>query len=172
MSENTNQSKWDRFLRKRHTGKLVSLLNAAVYSIASFFAIDFIKGMISSKETINQSIGIVLLLLFSGLLVWIRDLITDVLDMQSPVNKERDEHNKTKEELKVSNKDLENCRRAMHAIRSQLTNTMMKEPDDGDKLKKITEVLMKINSDLFVNNVSEPSDGDIQKDYMSLFGAG
>ncbi len=172
MSGNENQSKWDNFLRKRHTGKLVSLLNAALYSIASFFAIDFIKGMISSEDKISQSTGVVLLLLFSGLLVWLRDLVTDVLDMQSPVNKERYEHNKTKKELETSNKELEDCRRAIHAIRSNLTNTMMKEPDDVGKLRKITEVLMKINSNLFVNNVAEPSGGDIQKDYMSMFGAG
>lgn len=169
MPDNNGKNKWDKFLRFKHTGKLVAIVNAAIYSVISYFVITYLKGMISSEDKTNQSLGVVFLLLFVGILGWFRDMITDTLDMQSPANKERDEHLKTKNELDIKKSELEDCRRIIHAIRSNITNTIMQEPDDKEKIQKIVGMMVKINSDTSVNNVTEVENGAIQKDYLSLF---
>lgn len=171
MSSNDKESFCLRVLRKKHTGKLISILNTAIYSLVSYFAISALKRLITSTDAKEQSIGIILLLLFVGALGWARDLITDTADMQSPANKERDDHKKTKTALNKSEADLAECRRIIHAIRSNITNTIMQEPSDEDKIQKIIGMMVKINKDSSVNNVTEASGGDIQKDYLSLFSA-
>lgn len=169
MSNNNEHSKFKKLLRLKHTGKLVALLNTAVYGVISYFSINVLKGMIGSSDKTNQSIGVVMLILLAGALGWFRDLITDTMDMQSPANKERDEHKRTKGELEKSKHDLAECRRIIHAIRSNITNTIMLEPDDKEKIQKIVGMMVKINKDLAVNNVAETSKSDVQKDYMDLF---
>lgn len=165
----TENNKWNKFLRLKHTGKLIALINTAIYGAISYYAIAYLKGMISSEDRTNQSLGLIFLFLFIGILGWLRDMITDTLDMQSPANKERDEHLKTKKELDIKKSQLDDCRRMIHAIRSNITNTIMQEPDDAEKMKKIVGMMVKINSDTSVNNVTEVGDSVIQRDYLSLF---
>ena len=171
MSDEKEQGKWEKFLRLKHTGKLVSLINTAIYSAISYFVINILKNMNGSQDKTSQSIGVILLVLFVGTLGWLRDLITDTIDMQSPANKERDEHKKTREQLKRSEEELSECRRIIHAIRSNITNTIMQEPDDKEKVQKIVGMMVKINEDSSVNNVTGVTNGAIQKDYLALFRA-
>ena len=163
------KSKINSFLRLRHTGKLIGIINTAIYSALSYFGIMWLKKMIASDDGTQQSMGIILLFLSVGILVWGRDLITDTIDMQSPANKERDEHKKTKDKLERSQSDLSECRKIIHAIRSNITNTIMHEPTEEAKLKGITGIMMKINADLAVNNVSDFPKDNIQNDYILLF---
>ena len=170
MSDNNEYGGFEKLLRFKHTGKLVALINTAIYSVVSYFVINFIKGMIGSQDKTNQSLGIILLVLFVGALGCLRDLITDTLDMQSPANKERDDHKKTKDALDKSESELSECRRIIHAIRSNITNTIMQEPDDKERVSKIIGMMVKINADSSVNNVTETvSKGAVQKDYFALF---
>lgn len=171
MSDNSEHGGFEKFLRLKHTGKLVALINTAIYSFISYFVINYLKEMIGSQDKTSQSLGVIMLVLFVGALGWFRDFITDTIDMQSPANKERDEHKKTKFELDKSEKDLTECRRIIHAIRSNITNTIMQEPDDKEKIQKIVGMMVKINADSSVNNVAEASKGEVQKDYLSLFSA-
>lgn len=171
MSDNSDCGRFEKFLRLKHTGKLVALINTAIYSFISYFVINYLKGMIGSQDKTSQSLGVIMLVLFVGALGWFRDFVTDTVDMQSPANKERDEHKKTKGELKKSEHDLSECRRIIHAIRSNITNTIMQEPDDKERIQKIVGMMVKINTDSSVNNVAEVSKGEVQKDYLSLFSA-
>lgn len=169
---NTQKGWFEKFLRLKHTGKLIGLINTAIYSTISYFVFSILKTMISSKNVTYQSVGIILLLLFVGLLGWLRDLITDTIDKQSPANKERDEHEKTKIELNRVKEELSECRQIIHAIRSNITNTIMLEPDDKGKIEKIVAMMVKINIDSSVNNITIASEGKVQKDYIALFSAG
>lgn len=171
MSDNGNCGRFEKFLRLKHTGKLVALINTAIYSFISYFVINYLKGMIGSQDKTSQSLGVIMLVLFVGALGWFRDFITDTIDMQSPANKERDDHKKTKGELEKSESELTECRRIIHAIRSNITNTIMQEPDDKEKIQKIVGMMVKINTDTSVNNVAEVSKGEVQKDYLLLFSA-
>jgi len=169
VDDKKEQGRWERFLRLKHTGKLIAIVNTAIYSLASYFTISWLKEMIGSTDSAKQSIGIILLVAFIALLVWVRDLISDTIDKQSSVNKERDEHEKTKEKLKNTDGELIECRRMLHAIRSNISNTIMSEPTDEAKIQKITSIMMKINIDPSVNNIAENPNNGIQKDYIALF---
>lgn len=168
MVDKTKVHLCERLLRLKHTGRLIALINTAIYSAVSYFAVSWLKTMIGSKDGTDQSIGIILLFLVMGALVWFRDLITDTIDMQSSANKERDEHKKTKEKCDQLEKELIHSKVIIHAIKSNMTNTMLKEPTDADKISKINTLIIKMNNDLSVNNIIEPPVGIIQKDYLSL----
>lgn len=108
---------------------------------------------------------------------WLRDLITDVADMQCPANKERELHRKTKSDLsnlqtekEESDKERDKLRRMLHALKSNITNTIMNKENDSEALKKITDVMSKANIDNGMNNIVPPPSGDVEMDYMTLFG--
>lgn len=169
MPEDNKPGKMAAFLRLRHTGKLVALVNAGIYGLVSYYAITWLKAMIRSDDGALQSIGIVLLLLIVGILGWFRDFITDVADMQSYANKERDAHENTKNSLASTNEELLRCRKIIHAIRSGFSNTMMQRIDDQEKMDKIIIIIEKINQDYSVNNITEEDSTDANKDYRSIF---
>jgi cell shape-determining protein MreC len=179
MSQSSeNKSGWlVSLLEYRHTGKLVGLINTVLYSILSYYIISYLKSLISSKDATEQSVGIMLLLFSVGVISWLRDLITDVADMQCPANKERDAHRKTKEALsqlqkekEAAEKETEQIRRMLHALKSNITNTIMNKENDSEALKKITTVMSKANVDNGMNNIATPPSGEVEMDYMTLFG--
>lgn len=176
MSEN-NKSNWDAFLNLKHTGKFVALVNAALYGFLSYIVVGYVKDdLISSNDSFKITIGIILLILFVGLLSWLRDMITEEWDMQSSINKEKKSHLATKEKVSeleklVSAKEIiiEEKRKIIHAISCNLNNTILSADNVEALVGDIKKIMTKINTSKEANNLSDLPQAGVQSDYLSMF---
>jgi hypothetical protein len=176
MSEN-NKSAWTSFLNLKHTGKVVSLLNAALYSFLSYVAIAYIKdNLIYSNDSFKITLGIILLILLVGLLSWFRDMITEECDMQSSINKEKKSHLVTKERVSeleelVSAKEImiDEKRKIIHAISCNINNTILSSDNMEALVGDIKKIMTKVNISKEANNLSDLPNAGVQSDYLSMF---
>ncbi|MFC5704512.1 hypothetical protein [Aeromonas eucrenophila] len=164
-------------LHYKNTGKVVSLVITALYAVTSYYFMAFIKKSIDEKS-INTSLAIILILFVVGIINVIKDIATDELDMQSPANKEREAHNKTKEllskkesEIKGLDKLLTEKKEIIHALQSTLNNTLISKKDSEEVVDAIKDIMIKVNQNKNVNNIQniKSSKANPPQDYLSLF---
>ncbi|WP_142503522.1 MULTISPECIES: hypothetical protein [Enterobacteriaceae] len=176
MSEK-NKGAWENFLNLRHTGKIISLLNAALYSFLSYLVIGYVKKeFLLEQDAFKLSVGIILLVLFVGSLSWFRDMITEEWDMQAPINKERKNHEQTKEELetlkialRAKETIIDEKRKIIHAISCNLNNTILTNDNIESMVGDIKTIMTKINISKEANNLSDLPSAGAQSDYLSMF---
>lgn len=176
------------FLNLKHTGKIVALINAALYSYLSYLVLGYIKeSLLTSGDSFKLAMGVILLVLSVGVLSWFKDMITEECDMQSSINKEKKahedtrskltkEHEETKAELRRKTKELENKDRIIadkkqiiHAISCNLNNTIISSSDMKGLIVDIKSIMTKINTSKEVNNLSDLPVAGSQSDYLSMF---
>lgn len=164
-------------LNYKHTGKAVSLTITALYAIASYYFMTFIKKSIDEKS-ISTSVAIIVILFVVGMLNVFKDIATDELDMQSPANKERDAHKETKDLLSKKEKDIKELgklltekKEIIHALQSTINNTLISKKDSKEVVAAIEEIMMKVNQNKNINNIQnvQSNKSNPPQDYLSLF---
>lgn len=176
------------FLNLKHTGKIVALVNAALYSYLSYLLLGNIKeSFLTSGDSFKLTMGVILLVFGVGVLSWLKDMITEECDMQSSINKEKKaheetrnkltkEHDETKAELRRKSKELEvkerviaDKKQIIHAISCNLNNTIISSSDMKGMIIDIKAIMIKINTSKEVNNLSDLPVAGSQADYLSMF---
>jgi len=103
-----------------------------------------------------------------GLLSLLKKLASEALNMESSYNKERIEHNKTKQTLQEKI-DI------IHAINSGMNNTFIESKNDEELINNLKAIAKTINTNKDICNVNtvlfseSDSNEKGRKDYLSLF---
>lgn len=158
----------------RHTGKMISLVIAAVYGLGTYYFMGYMKDLLATNK-INVSLIMIFITLVIGLLNAIRDMAIDEFDMQSLANKERAAHEQTKErlisvqnELLAANTLIQEKKDIIHAIQCHINNSFLDSKTDTEALEKVKNIIKKVNANKNVNNTATTI--DLDSDYMVAFG--
>lgn len=139
------------FFKMKYTGKVLNLFYAVLQAGISFLVIKV------STETVNQgvlnlSITYAILACILGLVSIGRDHIIVYLDVSSPYNKEKNEHDLTKIELEAAREEVEEKKDLIHSITSGLNNTFINNKASDKRIKEIEIILTSLNNSAKISN--------------------
>ncbi|MFU9076164.1 hypothetical protein ACNART_07905 [Proteus sp. LHD240705] len=162
-----NNKKRKNILHWKNVGSIIEVLITAIYGIMVYYSTIAIQYLYENKY-IGYKIQITLIILVISLLLLFRKIASEALNMESSYNKERIEHNKTKNSLQ---KKID----IIHAIYSGMNNTFITSKNDEELIENLRSIAKTINKDKDICNVNtvlidENDDNEkSRKDYLSLF---
>ncbi|MFQ2285514.1 hypothetical protein [Aeromonas dhakensis] len=166
---------WSRFLNLKHTGKFLSALHTLFASAVTFYAMDFFKSdMQSASPFLPIQLGIAIVIAFTAVMGLLRDYVNEDLNMQSPLNKEKKAHEVTKTSLYSVKDELEDKKKIIHAITSNINNTLISTTGNKETVQQLRDIMTKINKEEGVHNINYNnkklnSDDSNVKDYLKQF---
>jgi hypothetical protein len=169
---------WRRLLNLKHTGKLLSALYTLFASAITFYAMDYFKSEMQSDEpAFPIPVVIAILVAFTALMGMLRDYVNEDLNMQGPLNKEKNAHEETKASLIIVRQELEDKKKIIHAITSNINNTLISSTGSKDAIQQLRDIMIKVNKEEGVHNIhsinlknKKLDNEDVNiKDYLKLF---
>ncbi|MBS4696384.1 hypothetical protein J4G65_13025 [Aeromonas allosaccharophila] len=169
---------WGRFLNLKHTGKILSAFHTLFASAITFYAMDYFKSqMQSDNPTFPVQLVIAIIIAFTAVMGMLRDYINEDLNMQSPLNKEKNAHEDTKLSLTIVKDELEDKKKIIHAITSNINNTLISSAGSREAIQQLRDIMTKVNKEECVHNINNvnlknkklDNDSLSVKNYLKLF---
>jgi len=161
-------------LEGKYIGKIVISVYTLLYSAATYYVMDAAKKQLQEQAPYFQpTIVIALIIAYTAIAGIIRDYVNDELNMQSSYNKEKKEHETSKEKISSLENELNNTKQMLEAMQVHFSNTLMSEAEPLEKIRKITSAMCTISKqwDIYGVRINKRvhEGNSVNIDYMNMF---